>query len=237
MIVRILLVEDDPSIAVSLVDSLHASGFQVVQCATGVSALVAALAPGEFDLVLLDLGLPDMDGRDVCRVLRSTSRVPIIMLTARGDEFDRVLGLELGADDYVTKPFSFRELVARIRAVVRRTEVQTPVSHPDTDITSGRLEPVSAPERLSVDQRTRRAHLDGVEIQLTAKEFDLLAFLAADPGAVRTRTDILEHVWDANWFGPTKTVDAHVAALRKKLGDPRWVEAVRGVGFRLEEPS
>jgi len=226
--VKILLVEDDPSIAVSLVDGLDAAGHQVVHRATGASALAtfsaaADPASGEqrIELVLLDLGLPDMDGRDVCRTLRASSDVPIIMLTARGDEIDRVLGLELGADDYVTKPFSFRELVARIRAVGRRLGAD--VSLADAG-------------RLAVDPRTRRVHLDGAELQLTAKEFDLLAYLASDPGAVRTRTDILEHVWDANWFGPTKTVDAHVAALRKKLGDARWIEAVRGVGFRLEPP-
>ena len=228
---KILLVEDDPSIAVSLVDGLDAAGHQVVHRGTGASALATFAAAGDpatadqrIELVLLDLGLPDMDGRDVCRALRSTSDVPIIMLTARGDEIDRVLGLELGADDYVTKPFSFRELVARIRAVGRRLGTDSP----SVDAGQGRLE---------VDPRTRRVRLDGAEVQLTAKEFDLLAYLASDPGAVRTRTDILEHVWDANWFGPTKTVDAHVAALRKKLGDARWIEAVRGVGFRLEPPQ
>jgi DNA-binding response OmpR family regulator len=236
--VRIFLVEDDPSIAVSLIDGLQAAGFQVMHCATGAAALEAAPGSGGFDLVLLDLGLPDMDGRDVCRALRSTSKVPIIMLTARGDEFDRVLGLELGADDYVTKPFSFRELVARIRAVVRRTAEQATSAGSDPQ-TGNHIDLVgsSSPTRLHVDRRTRRAHLDGDEVQLTAKEFDLLDYLASDPGAVRTRTDILEHVWDANWFGPTKTVDAHVASLRKKLGDPRWIEAVRGIGFRLEEPE
>ena len=178
--------------------------------------------------MLLDLGLPDMDGRDVCRELRSrSSNVPIIMLTARSDEFDRVLGLELGADDYVTKPFSVRELVARIRAVTRRRHRQRRRRRPDEPQTIGPL---------TIDRRTRRVTIGDEPVNLTAKEFDLLAFLATDPGAVQSRTEILENVWDTHWYGPTKTVDAHVAAVRKKLGDPRWIEAVRGVGFRFEEP-
>jgi len=223
--VKILLVEDDDAIALSLTESLVQAGFDVDHVATGRDALTAA----PVDVVLLDLGLPDMDGRDLCRALRTASGVPIIMLTARSDEFDRVLGLELGADDYVTKPFSFRELVARIRAVTRRA-AGTSERTSDEQAAADRVGP------LEIDRRTRRVLLAGEPIALTAKEFDLLAYLAIDPGAVYRRTDILEHVWDAQWYGPTKTVDAHVAALRKKLGDPRWIEAVRGVGFRLEPP-
>ena len=173
-----------------------------------------------------------MDGREVCRALRRRGPVPIIMLTARGDEPDRVLGLELGADDYVTKPFGFRELVARIRSLARRTGAD------QVDEPSGG--DAGSPQRigtLELDRRTRRVHLAGAELQLTVKEFDVLAYLATDPGAVCTRTDILENVWDANFYGPTKTVDAHVAALRHKLGDPAWIPAVRGVGFRLEPPA
>lgn len=224
--VRILLVEDDPSIAVSLSDGLRDNGYEVDHHATGQGALAAQ----GYDVVLLDLGLPDLDGRDVCRQLRARSNVPIIMLTARSEEFDRVLGLELGADDYITKPFSFRELVARIRAVSRRSSAEGASAAPAED-------EVQSFGRLSIDRRTRRVHLDGDEVQLTAKEFDLLAYLALDAGAVRTRTDILENVWDAHWYGPTKTVDAHVAAIRKKLRDQRWIAAVRGVGFRLEQPA
>ncbi|MEO5900498.1 MAG: response regulator transcription factor [Ilumatobacteraceae bacterium] len=223
---HILLVEDDPSIAVSLIDGLRTQGYTVTHASTGAAALAADAA----DAVLLDLGLPDMDGHDVCRVLRSRSNVPIIMLTARGDEFDRVLGLELGADDYVTKPFSFRELVARIRAVTRRSAAAAP-GGPVGDGAAAQII-----GQLEIDRRTRRVRVMGEEVALTAKEFDLLAYLALDPGAVCTRTDILEHVWDVNWFGPTKTVDAHVAAIRKKLGDQHWIEAVRGIGFRLEQP-
>jgi DNA-binding response OmpR family regulator len=154
--------------------------------------------------------------------LRAGSAVPIIVVTARSEEVDRVLGLELGADDYVVKPFGFRELVARIRAVTRRAR-PTPGS-------------VEGPQRLGtmeLDRRQRQVLLDGVEVALTAKEFDLLALLAEDPGAVFARDQILERVWDPHWFGPTKTLDVHVASLRRKLGDPGWIETVRGVGFRL----
>ena len=225
---RILVVEDDPSIASSLTESLEESGFGVDHVATGREAIerFERVAP---DVVLLDLGLPDIDGYDVCRDIRGRSSVPIIVITARGEELDRVLGLELGADDYVVKPFGFRELVARIRAVTRRAAASAPDVDPDDDTL------VVGP--LTVDRRTHRAVLSGQELGLTPKEFDLLAMLAEDPGAVRSRTDIIERVWDANWFGPTKTIDAHVAGIRKKLGDARWVEAVRGVGFRLEEPE
>lgn len=223
---RILLVEDDRSIATSVIDGLSAEGFDIDHAPTGAAALAAT----GYDMVLLDLGLPDMDGREVCRQLRTRTAVPIIMLTARSEEFDRVLGLELGADDYVTKPFSFRELVARIRAVGRRT-VTAPGDGPAAVDEPQAAQRIGA---LSLDRRTRRVHLDGEEIALTAKEFDLLAFLATDTGAVHTRTEILENVWDAHWYGPTKTVDAHVASLRKKLGNHEWIQAVRGVGFRLE---
>jgi two-component system response regulator RegX3 len=223
--VKLLLVEDDRAIAESLVSGLQADGHAVAHVTTGSEALAAT----GYELVLLDLGLPDIDGRDICRQLRQRGPVPIIMLTARGDEFDRVLGLELGADDYVTKPFSRRELSARIRAVGRRAQPQ-PV---DEAADGGDVLVVGG---LQIDRRSRRVHVDGAELTLTAKEFDVLAYLAAEPGAVFTRTEILERRWDVNWYGPTKTVDAHVAALRRKLGDHRWIEAVRGVGFRLEAP-
>lgn len=230
--VHVLLVEDDPSIAASLGESLTTAGYAVHHVATGAEAVAADFG----DVVLLDLGLPDMDGYDVCRSIRATSAVPIIVITARGEELDRVLGLELGADDYVVKPFGFRELVARIRAVTRRAQAangaSTTAANGDEDVL------VVGP--LKIDRRTHRVTLEtaGVveQLGLTPKEFELLAFLADDAGAVCTRTDIIEHVWDANWFGPTKTVDAHVAGIRRKLGHPDWIEAVRGVGFRLEIP-
>jgi DNA-binding response OmpR family regulator len=215
---RVLLVEDDDAIAEPLASGLARYGFQVSRVRTGAEALAAP----SHDVVLLDLGLPDMDGIDVCRRLRATSAVPIIVLTARSEEVDRVLGLELGADDYVVKPFGFRELVARIRAVTRRARPT--------------VGPVEGPQqlgRVELDRRQRLVRLDGAEVTLTVKEFDLLALLAEDPGAVFAREQILEQVWDPHWFGPTKTLDVHVASLRKKLGDPGWIETVRGVGFRL----
>jgi len=219
---RVLLVEDDDSIAVPLVRGLEREGFDVTRVATGAGALTAAPA----DIVLLDLGLPDMDGYAVCRRLRESSEVPIIVTTARGDEVDRVVGLELGADDYLVKPFGFRELVARIRAVTRRTE--RAATAPATTLRWGGLE---------VDLRTTQATLDGRALDLTRKEFDLLSVLARDPGATVRREQILEEVWDAHWFGSTKTLDVHIASLRKKLGRPDLIETVRGVGYRLAPVS
>ena len=213
---QILLVEDDDAIAKPLVEGLRREGFDVSRVATGAAALAAPLP----DLVLLDLRLPDIDGTEVCRLLRARSDVPIIVVTAKGEEVDRVVGLELGADDYVIKPFGFRELLARIRAVLRRTHRGAD----DARLRAGSLE---------LDLRSRRATLDGSELALTPKEFDLLALLASDPGAVVSRDHMLREVWNTEWFGPTKTIDVHVASLRKKLGDPRWIETVRGVGLRL----
>lgn len=219
---RILIVEDEDAIAEPLAAGLEREGFDVERVATGRDALAAS----EPDVVLLDLRLPDVDGYAVCRELRSRSpRVAIIMVTAKGEEFDRVLGLELGADDYIVKPFGFRELVARIRAVTRRS---VPRADERTRLAAGSL---------AVDLRTRRVRLEGRELELTPKEFDLLALLVSDPGAVVSRQRILEEVWDTHWYGPTKTIDVHVASLRRKLGDPRWVETVRGVGFRLGSPG
>jgi two-component system, OmpR family, response regulator RegX3 len=185
--------------------------------------------------VLLDLGLPDADGIDVCRQLRATSSVPIIVVSARTDELDRVLGLELGADDYVVKPFGMRELIARIRAVLRRVQLSVPVT-PEPPLTPPQWDTtVVGPLRL--DRRARRVHLDDGEVSLTPKEFDLLAVLMRDPGAVYRRETIIDEVWDTNWYGSTRTLDVHVAALRRKLGDPAWIETVRGVGFRLGAPA
>ncbi len=219
--VKVLVVEDEDALAVSLVKGLAREGFEVTRAATGE----AALAEHEGDVVLLDLRLPDMDGLDVCRAIRARSAVPIIIISARGEEVDRVVGLELGADDYIVKPFGFREVVARIRAVKRRA-VQPPESR----------EPFTVGP-LTVDVRTRRVTLDGGDVVLTPKEFDLLALLAADAGAVVTRNQILHEVWQTDWYGPTKTIDVHVASLRRKLGDQRWIETLRGVGFRLVAPE
>ncbi|HEX6425339.1 MAG TPA: response regulator transcription factor [Acidimicrobiales bacterium] len=221
---RLLVVEDDDSIADPLVEGLAREGYEVTRAATGGEALAA----GGVDLVLLDLGLPDLDGREVCRRLRERSQVPIIVVSARADEVDRVLLLEIGADDYVVKPFGFRELVARVRAVQRRTGESSPAS--------GR----QALGPLVLDRRARRVWLGDDEVDLTPKEYDLLAYLAEEPSQVRTREDIIARVWDENWWGPTKTLDVHVAALRRKLrgrGDREWITTLRGVGYRLDPPG
>ena len=216
---HILVVEDEDSIATPLVAGLRREGFDVTRAATAADALAADPS----DLVLLDLRLPDGDGLDVCRELRSRSDVPIIVVTARGEESDRVVGLELGADDYVVKPFGLRELIARIRAVTRRTSER----RGDHPLTVGAL---------VVDERARRAELEGRDLLLTAKEFDLLAALARDPGAALSRRRLLEEVWQTSWYGSAKTIDVHIAALRRKLRDPGLIETVRGVGFRLRTP-
>jgi two-component system, OmpR family, response regulator RegX3 len=213
---RVLVVEDEKAIAEPLAEGLRREGFTVTVAGTAAEALAAA----EADVVLLDLRLPDGDGLDVCRELRARSDVPIIVVTARGEEVDRVVGLELGADDYVVKPFGIRELIARIRAVTRRAQGR---SH-EAPVQIGELE---------LDERGRHASVGGEDLDLTAKEFDLLAALARDPGAVVSRHRLLEDVWNTSWYGSTKTIDVHVAALRRKLGDPTLIETVRGVGFRL----
>jgi two-component system, OmpR family, response regulator RegX3 len=221
--VNVLVVEDDDAIAEPLVKGLERQGFSVHRESTGLGGVDAFRSSTPVDIILLDLGLPDIDGYEVCRRVRSDSLVPIIILTARGDEIDRVLGLELGADDYMVKPFGFRELIARINAVTRRSQVTGTQSDDIIKLTGG----------VVIDNRTRRVTIKNEELSLTRKEFDLLALLASDPGATQTRETILEQVWDAHWYGPTKTLDVHIASLRKKLGDPTIIETVRGVGFRL----
>ncbi|MCZ1000817.1 response regulator transcription factor [Streptomyces mirabilis] len=233
---RLLLIEDDDRIALPLTEGLGRYGFTVQWARTGAAGLDQADSP---DLVLLDLGLPDMDGLDVCRSLRARSAIPIIMITARGEEADRVAGLELGADDYMAKPFGVRELVARIRAVTRRTTAQV-VVQPGPPGVAAALPAAAVPQQLGplqLDRRTREVHLSGSEVALSPREFDLLAYLAQDPGAVHSRQQIMDAVWDPHFFGPTKTLDAHVAALRRKLGDAAWITTARGVGFRLTVPG
>ncbi len=213
---HVLVVEDDDAIAEPLAHGLQREGYAVTRVATGQ----AALDEPDADLVLLDLGLPDIDGYELCRRIRARATTPIIVITARSDEVDKVVGLELGADDYMVKPFGYRELVARIRAVSRRATAPEPAG----------VQRVGA---ITIDRRTRKVWNEDAEIALAPKEFDLLSLLADDAGAVVTRQQILEEVWDPHWYGPTKTLDVHVATLRKKLGHPELIETVRGVGFRL----
>lgn len=222
-----LVVEDDQSVADGLLDGLSSSNFENLHVVTGQAALDAL---GTFDpeIVLLDLGLPDMDGTEVCRRMRATSSVPIIVVSARDEEIDRVVALEIGADDYVVKPFGMRELVARIRAVSRRTHFGESDGALPTERVFGDL---------VIDTRTQRVVLAGTDIHVTPKEFELLEYLSSDAGAVFKRSDILHDVWDTNWYGTSKTLDAHIAAIRKKLGNPLWIESVRGVGFRFGPPA
>ena len=223
---RILLVEDEESITAPLSEALSREGFDTSVAGTAAGALELAgdVRP---DLVLLAVMLPDGSGFDVARELRRNSRVPIIMLTARGEEADRVAGLELGADDYVVKPFSARELVARVRAVLRRA-AEAGERRPEGAIAVGEV-------RLDTDRRSTTFR--GEELELSRKEFDLLRLLMENAGSVVTRERLIDEVWDTNWFGSTKTLDVHVSGLRKKLGDdsnaPRYIHTVRGVGFRF----
>ncbi len=223
------MVEDEESITEPLSEALAREGFDTEVAGTVADALELARRI-EPDLVLLDVMLPDGSGYDVCRELRSGSAVPIIMLTARGEETDRIVGLELGADDYVVKPFSAREVVARVRAVLRRAGDGPPVQGGAIDV---------GPLRL--DRGRRSATLDGDELDLTRKEFELLELLMTEAGSVITRERLIDEVWDVNWFGSTKTLDVHVSGLRRKLGDssgsPRFIHTVRGVGFRFSGPE
>lgn len=225
---RVLVVEDDTAIAMPLLRGLAKAGFEPTLVTTGGQALEADAT----DVVLLDLGLPDMDGLDVCRRLRAESDVPILITTARGEEMDKVLCLEIGADDYLVKPFGVRELVARMRAVLRRSTVD-PTSRDDDTNPAAPLEFGD----LVVDERSRRVMVSGEEIALTPKEFDLFALLTSDPGAVFRRETIIDRVWDHSWYGATRTMDVHIASLRKKLGHPEWIHTVRGVGFRFDAPK
>ena len=225
---RILFVEDEASISEPFSGALRRAGFEPTVAATAGDALALAgqVRP---DLVLLDLNLPDGDGLDVCRELQRHSDVPILILTARGTETDKIIGLGLGADDYVVKPFSGDEVIARIRAILRRAHGGDRPSAP------------SMLGDLEIDRAARRVVLAGEELSLTRKEYDLLERLARDAGRVVTREELMSEIWDENWFGSTKTLDVHVGWLRRKLGDdpsaPRFIHTVRGVGFRFASPE
>lgn len=228
---RLLLVEDDNHVAAALSAVLARHGFQVVHARSGEEAL-KALLPADtepFGVVLLDLGLPDQDGYEVCGKIRKRTSTPVIMVTARADVRSRIHGLNLGADDYVVKPYDTGELLARIHAVSRRKSAGE-----DTVPT-----PVAALQlgHVHIELPTRRVSVDGTEVQLTRKEFDLLALLAQRPGVVFRREQIISEVWRTSWEGTGRTLEVHVASLRSKLRLPALIETVRGVGYRLVAPS
>jgi two-component system, OmpR family, response regulator RegX3 len=224
---RVVIIEDERDVARLLEFNLRGAGYTVACAGTGGEGL-AAIRTNAPDVVILDLMLPDQSGYDVCKAVRADATladIGVLMLTAKGEPEDRILGLEVGADDYVVKPFGLRELVARIRAVRRRSRPSAFFATVD--------ESAQSVGPLTIDRRTRRVSVDASEVLLTPREFDLLAFLAHEPDTVHRRQHILEEVWDAHWWGSTRTLDVHVAALRRKLGHPEWIETVRGVGFRF----
>ncbi|MFE9256846.1 response regulator transcription factor [Streptomyces sp. NPDC006879] len=228
---RLLLVEDDDHVAAALSAILARHGFQVVHARSGEEAL-QALLPADaapFGVVLLDLGLPDQDGYEVCGKIRKRTSIPVIMVTARSDVRSRIHGLNLGADDYVVKPYDTGELLARIHAVARRKPSEQESSAPEQAA-------VVRLGSLSIELSTRRVLVDGVEVPLTRKEFDLLALLAQRPGVVFRREQIISEVWRTSWEGTGRTLEVHVASLRSKLRMPALVETVRGVGYRLVAP-
>ncbi|MFI5547128.1 response regulator transcription factor [Streptomyces sp. NPDC051815] len=232
---RLLLVEDDDHVAAALSAILARHGFQVTHARNGEEALQALLPAGAppFGVVLLDLGLPDQDGYEVCGRIRKRTATPVIMVTARADVRSRIHGLNMGADDYVTKPYDTGELLARIHAVARRTGTAT-----DEGATPGNGTPATV--RLgpvSIELPTRRVSVDGADVPLTRKEFDLLALLAQRPGVVFRREQIISEVWRTSWEGTGRTLEVHVASLRSKLRMPALIETVRGVGYRLVAPT
>ncbi|HEX6076166.1 MAG TPA: response regulator transcription factor [Micromonosporaceae bacterium] len=230
---RVLVVEDDKTLAEVMAEALQRFGHEVQIAVSGEQAL-KAVEDAEF--VLLDLGLPDLDGQEVCRRIRQESWVPLIVMTGRSDELDRVLLLQSGADDYIVKPCGMHELLARMEAVVRRGTVGNAVEPAvATNGRSGGDQRRCGP--LCVDLRERRVVMYEQELALTRREFDLLSALLADPGAVVGRQQLIEQVWDEHWHGSTRTLDVHIGSLRTKLGDRRWIESVRGVGFRIRFPG
>jgi DNA-binding response OmpR family regulator len=225
----VLVVDDEPTVREVVSRYLELGGYRVMVSGDGQAALELALSTqGPPDLVVLDLMLPGMDGLEVCRRLREVAPVPIIMLTARGHETDRIVGLELGADDYVVKPFSPRELVARVRSVLRRTRTAGDLAAPETGLLAGDL---------MINPSTREVSVAGRPIALTAREFELMLFLARHPRQVFTRGQLLQQVWEYTWLGDTSTVTVHIRRLREKVednpSDPQRVQTVYGVGYRF----
>ena len=231
MVRTILVVDDEPTQREMLAEALEAEGFTIVTAADGRAALLKfrEVRP---DLVLLDLMLPELSGIEVCRIIRAESGVPILMLTAKDSELDKVVGLELGADDYVTKPFSLRELIARVRAQFRRTEQQAITTAAPTLVDVGDVQ---------VDLAGHRLLRDGVTVPLKPKAFELLAFLVRNPGQVFTRDQLLEHVWGYDYAGETRTVDVHVHWLRSRIetdpANPEYLHTVRGTGYVFRRPA
>jgi two-component system response regulator RegX3 len=227
----ILVVEDEPTLRETLVEALETEGFRVVSAADGREALTTFRAEGP-DLILLDLMLPELSGTEVMRIIRAESGVPIVMLTAKDSELDKVLGLELGADDYVTKPFSLRELTARIRALFRRSEVAATTGEGPRTVDLGRIQ---------VDLAGHRLLRDGQAVPLKPKAFELLAFLVRHPGQVFTRDQLLEKVWGYDYGGETRTVDVHIHWLRSEIeedpGQPAFIHTVRSVGYVFRRPT
>lgn len=221
---KVLLVEDDAEVASALTEGLEDHGWTVDHVSTGRAAL-RVQDPGE--VILLDLNLPDMDGLEVCRGLRDVRRAPIIAVTARSDEMDKVLCLRLGADDYVVKPYRLQELLARMVAVVRRAH-GTQEERADAVVTQGAF---------SIDRDRREVRVMGRHVHLTRKEFDLLMLLSSAPGRVFSREFLLAEVWRQEWMGSSRTLDTHVASLRRKLGSTEWIRTSRGVGFSFHPPS
>lgn len=226
---RILIIEDEASFSDAVSFMLEKEGFSVRVETTGTAGLASFERDGA-DLILLDLMLPGMSGTDVCKAIRAKSSVPVIMLTAKDSEIDKVLGLEIGADDYVTKPFSMRELMARVRAVLRRRTDTEPVAAAPSSLNAG-------PVEIDVDRHTVR--VNGAEVAMPLKEFDLLEFLVRNAGRVLTRAQLIDRVWGPDYFGDTKTLDVHVKRLRAKIepdpARPKYLLTVRGLGYKFEE--
>ncbi|MDN5798179.1 MAG: response regulator transcription factor [Intrasporangium sp.] len=233
---RVLVVDDESQIRTLLRAYLEAEGFAVTEASTGADALQQGLDPTDPpDLVLLDIGLPDLDGLEVLTTLRRQSDVYVILVTARAEEVDRIVGLSVGADDYVTKPFSPREVVARVKSVLRRARAAADLTEPNPD-------PVLRFAGLTIDPVRRETLVDGHEVTVTRLEFDILAVLASSPGRVFSRTQLLDRVWGYDFYGDERVVDVHIRSIRKALGDdatdPRLIGTVRGVGYKfLAEPE
>ena len=237
---RVLVVDDEPQIRTLLRAYLERDGFTVLEAPTGALALAAMAGQDLPDLLLLDIGLPDVDGLEVLRRLRVTSAVPVILVTARAEEVDTLVGLSVGADDYVTKPFSPREVVARVKTVLRRVSrglLDTVPAPSSADRTTDSRGEVLAFVGLVVDSARREVHVDGASVHLSALEFDVLGALASSPGRVFSRAQLLERVWGYDFFGDERVVDVHIRSIRKALGDdveaPRFIGTVRGVGYKL----